>query len=166
MWLTFGLSVGIVSAVKHRSIFDRTAIVLSLVAISAPAYWLGLVVLYLFAPDFGVFDVGFLGGQGSYVPFSDDPVKWFQSLVLPWCVIATAFAAGYARLLRRSPARRRDPDGVGVQHPRHRPARLRRDHARRPSDHPGTVLFGAFVIIVMNLIVDVMYAFLDPRVRY
>ena len=30
----------------------------------------------------------------------------------------------------------------------------------------GTVLFGAFFIIIMNLIVDILYAFLDPRVRY
>jgi peptide/nickel transport system permease protein len=30
----------------------------------------------------------------------------------------------------------------------------------------GTVLFGAFFIIVFNLIVDIAYAFLDPRVRY
>ena len=66
VWLTFGLSVGIISAVKHRSVLDRTAIGLSLIAISAPAYWLGLVVLYLFAPDdFGVFSLEFLGGQGS-----------------------------------------------------------------------------------------------------
>src|SRR5687767_5291717 len=102
VWLTFGLSVGIISAVRHRSILDRTAIGLSLIAISAPVYWLGLVALYLFAPDFGVFDLQFLGGQGSYVPFSDDPVKWLQSLILPWFVLATAFAAVYARLLRGS----------------------------------------------------------------
>src|SRR5215210_1674829 len=37
VWLTFGISVGIVSAVRHRSLIDRTAIVLSLIAISAPA---------------------------------------------------------------------------------------------------------------------------------
>src|SRR5215207_1004672 len=103
VWLTFGLSVGIISAVRHRSLFDRLAIGLSLIAISAPVYWLGLVALYLFAPDFGVFDgLGFLEGQGAYVPFSDDPVKWFQALVLPWFVLATAFAAVYARLLRGS----------------------------------------------------------------
>src|SRR5919109_457749 len=82
VWLTFGLSVGIISAVKHRSILDRTAIGLSLVAISAPVYWLGLVALYLYAPDFGVFGLGFLGGQGAYVPFSEDPVKWFEALIL------------------------------------------------------------------------------------
>src|SRR5918997_1753125 len=72
VWLTFGLSVGILSAVKHRSLLDRAAIGLSLIAISAPVYWLGLVALYLFAPDFGVFGLGFLGGQGSYVPFSEN----------------------------------------------------------------------------------------------
>jgi len=212
VWLTFGLSIGVISAVRHRSVFDRTAIVLSLVAISAPAYWLGLVVLYLFAPDFGVFGVGLVGGQGAYVPLSEDPVEWFQALVLPWCVIATAFAAGYARLLRGSLL-----DVLGEDYIRTARAkglaertvilkhgvrsaitpvvtvlgldigvllggailtesvfnipgvgRLAYDAITR-GDLPvvqGTVLFGAFFIIVMNLIVDVLYAFLDPRVRY
>src|SRR5918998_221829 len=96
VWLTFGLSIGILSAVKHRSVLDRLAIGLSLVAISAPVYWLGLVALYLFAPDFGVFGLGFVGGQGAYVPFSEDPVRWVEALILPWFVLATAFAAVYA----------------------------------------------------------------------
>src|SRR5215211_5969000 len=74
VWLFFGLSIGVISAIRHRTVFDRLAIGLSLVAISAPVYWLGLVALYLFAPDFGVFDgLGFLEGQGAYVPFSNDP---------------------------------------------------------------------------------------------
>jgi peptide/nickel transport system permease protein len=30
----------------------------------------------------------------------------------------------------------------------------------------GTVLFGAFFIIIANLVVDVLYAFIDPRVKY
>jgi peptide/nickel transport system permease protein len=212
VWLTFGLSVGIISAVRHRSILDRTAIGLSLIAISAPVYWLGLVALYLFAPDFGVFDLQFLGGQGSYVPFSDDPVKWLQSLVLPWCVLATAFAAVYARLLRGSLL-----DVMGEDYIRTARAKGLAErnvilkHGVRSAITPvvtvlgldigillggailtetvfnipgigrlaynaitrgdlpivqGTVLFGAFFIIIMNLIVDILYAFLDPRVRY
>jgi peptide/nickel transport system permease protein len=212
VWLTFGLSVGIISAVRHRSILDRTAIGLSLIAISAPVYWLGLVALYLFAPDFGVFDLQFLGGQGSYVPFSEDPVKWVQSLVLPWCVLATAFAAVYARLLRGSLL-----DVMGEDYIRTARAkglaerRVILKHGVRSAITPvvtvlgldigillggailtetvfnipgigrlaynaivrgdlpivqGTVLFGAFFIIIMNLIVDILYAFLDPRVRY
>jgi peptide/nickel transport system permease protein len=212
VWLTFGLSIGIISAVRHRSILDRTAIALSLIAISAPVYWLGLVALYLFAPDFGVFDLQFLGGQGSYVPFSDDPVKWLQSLILPWCVLATAFAAVYARLLRGSLL-----DVMGEDYIRTARAKGLAErkvilkHGVRSAITPvvtvlgldigillggailtesvfnipgigrlaydaivrgdlpivqGTVLFGAFFIIIMNLIVDILYAFLDPRVRY
>src|SRR5918999_6054118 len=76
VWLTFGLSVGIISAVRHRSILDRTAIGLSLIAISAPVYWLGLVALYLFAPDFGVFDLQFLRGPGGGLAFFEDTVEW------------------------------------------------------------------------------------------
>src|SRR5215213_7795592 len=102
LWLIAGVAVGIISAVRSRSALDRTTMGLSLVAISAPVYWLGLVALYLFAPDFGVVPLPFVGGQGSYVPFSDNPGKWMESLILPWFVLATTFAAVYARLLRGS----------------------------------------------------------------
>ena len=45
--------------------------------------------------------------------------------------------------------------------------RLRRDPAAPTCRSiQGTVLFGAFFIVIMNLIVDILYAFLDPRVRY
>lgn len=212
VWLAFGLTIGIISAVKHRTVFDRVAIGLSLVAISAPVYWLGLVALYLFAPDFGVFGLGFVGGQGAYTPFSDDPVKWFQALILPWFVLATTFAAVYARLLRGSLL-----DVLGEDYIRTARAKGLRErtvvlkHGVRSAITPvvtvlgldigillggailtesvfnipgvgrlaydaitrgdlpivqGTVLFGAFFIIIMNLIVDILYAFLDPRVRY
>jgi peptide/nickel transport system permease protein len=212
VWLFFGLSIGIISAVRHRTVFDRLSIGLSLIAISAPVYWLGLVALYLFAPDFGVFGLGFVGGQGAYVPFSDNPGKWFESLILPWFVLATTFAAVYARLLRGSLL-----DVLGEDYIRTARAKGLRErtvvlkHGVRSAITPvvtvlgldigillggailtesvfnipgvgrlaydaivrgdlpiiqGTVLFGAFFIVIMNLLVDILYAFLDPRVRY
>jgi peptide/nickel transport system permease protein len=212
VWLCFGLTIGVISAIRHRTIFDRLAIGLSLVAISAPVYWLGLVALYLFAPDFGVFGLGFVGGQGSYVPFSENPTRWLESLILPWFVLATAFAAVYARLLRGSLL-----DVLGEDYIRTARAKGLRErtvvlkHGVRSAITPvvtvlgldiaillggailtesvfnipgvgrlafdainrgdlpivqGTVLFGAFFIVIMNLIVDILYAFLDPRVRY
>ena len=212
IWLFFGLSIGIISAVRHRTFLDRITIGLSLVAISAPVYWLGLVALYLFAPDFGVVPLPFVGGQGSYVPFSDSPGKWMESLILPWFVLATTFAAVYARLLRGSLL-----DVLGEDYIRTARAKGLRErtvvlkHGVRSAITPvvtvlgldiaillggailtesvfnipgigrlaydaiqrgdlpivqGTVLFGAFFIVIMNLIVDVLYAFLDPRVRY
>src|ERR1700754_754132 len=212
IWLIFGLSIGIISAVRHRTVFDRLAIGLSLIAISAPVYWLGLVALYLFAPDFGVFGLPFVGGQGAYVPFSDNPNKWFESLILPWFVLATTFAAVYARLLRGSLLEVLGEDYIRTARAkglRERTVVLK--HGVRSAITPvvtvlgldigillggailtesvfnipgvgrlaydaitrgdlpivqGTVLFGAFFIIIMNLIVDILYAFLDPRVRY
>lgn len=210
VWLMVGLPVGIISAIRRRSVLDRAVMGGALLAISAPVYWLGLVLLYLFAKDIGRFPL--FPGAGSYVPISQNVGTWFGSLILPWIALAAAFAAFYARLLRsnlievmsedyirtaraKGLSERRvilrhgvraaitpvvtilgldigillggailtervfDIPGVG---------RLAYD-AIRHADLPmiqGTVLFGAFFIIVANLFVDVAYAFVDPRVRY
>jgi peptide/nickel transport system permease protein len=212
IWLIAGIIVGIISATRPRSVTDRVAMGISLVAISAPVYWLGLLSLYLFSADIGKFKVPFLKGAGSYVPFSQDPSIWFQSLLLPWLVLAASFAALYARLLRANLIEVMSEDyirtarakGLGerrvifkhgvrsaitpivtaagldlgvllggtilVETVFNIPGvgRLAYDSIQN-SDLPmiqGTVLLGAFFIIVANLVVDVIYAFLDPRVRY
>ena len=55
VWLIIGLTVGMISAVKRGSFLDRFSMTLALICISAPVYWLGLVVLYLFSDDIGRF---------------------------------------------------------------------------------------------------------------
>ena len=64
LWLALGIPVGIISAVKRRSVVDRVTMTTSLAFISAPVFWLGLVALYLFAQDIGQFPI--FPGQGSY----------------------------------------------------------------------------------------------------
>jgi peptide/nickel transport system permease protein len=210
VWLTIGITVGIISAIRSRSLIDRASMGTALVAISAPVYWLGLLSLYLFANDIGKFHI--FDGAGSYVPFSENPAKWFSSLLLPWFVLAAAFAAFYARLLRSNLIETMGEDYI-------RTARAKGLSERRVvfrhglrsaitpivtaagldigillggailtesvfnipgigrlvfdsiqhSDLPmiqGTVLIGTFFIVMANLIVDILYAFLDPRVRY
>ena len=210
VWLTIGISVGIISAIRSRSLIDRAAMGTALVAISAPVYWLGLLSLYLFSNDIGQFKI--FDGAGSYVPFSENPSQWFQSLLLPWFILAAAFAAFYARLLRSNLIETMGEDYI-------RTARAKGLSERRVvfrhglrsaitpivtaagldlgillggtilvetvfnipgigrlaydsivnSDLPmiqGTVLLGAFFIVLANLVVDILYAFLDPRVRY
>ena len=98
--LLAGIAVGTLSAVKRGTLVDRLAMGSALIAVSAPVYWLGLVALYLFAKDIGV--VGVFEGAGSYTGITEDPWQWFQSLLLPWLVLAASFAAIYARLLRGS----------------------------------------------------------------
>jgi peptide/nickel transport system permease protein len=210
IWMLAAIPTGIVSAIRRRSLLDRATMGLALVAISAPVYWLGLLALFLFSNDIGL--IHLLPGAGSYRPLSQDPWQWFTSLLMPWCVLAAAFAAFYARLVRGSMIEVMGEDYI-------RTARAKGLSERRVvfrhglrsaltplvtiagldlgvllggailtetvfnipgvgrfaydaivnSDLPaiqGTVLFGAFFIIVANIVVDVLYAFLDPRVRY
>ena len=211
IWLLIGVAVGIVSAVKRGTMLDRLSMGGALVAISAPAYWLGLVVIYLFSEDLGKV-LPIFPGAGQYTPFTQDPVAWAWALVLPWIVLATSFSAVYARFLRSNLLdvmgedyiRTAKAKGLGTRRVvlKHgvRSAvtpvvtmfgldlgillggailieavfnipgigRLAFD-AIQKSDLPmvqGTVLIGALAIVTMNLVVDVVYAFLDPRVRY
>jgi peptide/nickel transport system permease protein len=210
IWLVVGISVGIISAVRSRTLIDRVAMGSALIAISAPVYWLGLLSLYLFANDIGVIKI--FSSAGTYVPFSEDPAKWASSLLLPWMVLAAAFAAFYARLLRSNLIETMGEDYIRTARAKglsERRVVLR--HGLRSAITPivtaagldigillggailtesvfnipgigrlvyesiqhadfpmiqGTVLVGTFFIVTANLIVDIVYAFLDPRVRY
>jgi peptide/nickel transport system permease protein len=210
VWLVSGIAVGTISAIRRRSWFDRATMGSALVAISAPPYWLGLLVLFVFASDIG--KVPIFPGAGSYVPLSQNPGKWFTSLILPWCVLAASFAAIYARLLRANLIEVMSEDYIRTARAKGLPERrvILRHGIRAAitpivtaagvdlgvllggvilvetvfnipgigrlaydsiinSDLPmiqGTVLVGAFFIVIMNLIVDILYAFIDPRVRY
>jgi peptide/nickel transport system permease protein len=211
VWLLIGIPIGIISAIKRGTLLDRLAMGGALLAISAPVYWVGLVSIYLFSDDLGKL-LPIFKGAGQYTPFTEDPFAWFTALLLPWLVLATAFAAIYARFLRANLLdvmgedyiRTARAKGLGERKVvfKHglRSAitpivtifgldvgilfggailtetvfnipgigRLAFDSIQK-SDLPivqGTVLIAALAIILMNLIVDILYAFLDPRVRY
>jgi peptide/nickel transport system permease protein len=180
VWLLVGIPIGIISAIRRGRIEDRLAMGAALVAISAPVYWLGL----------------------SVAP----------SLFLPWLVLATAFAAIYARFLRGNLLEVMAEDYIRTARAKGLPertvifrhgvrsaitpivtilgldlgillggailtesvfnipgiGRLAFDSIQK-ADLPtveGIVIIGAFFIIALNLVVDILYAFLDPRVRY
>ena len=210
VWLLFSLPIGVISAVKSRSLIDRLSMGGALLAISAPVYWLGLVSLYLFSKDIGKIHI--FNGAGTYTPFADSPSKWFGGLLLPWLVLAASYAAFYARLLRSNLIEVMSEDYIRTARAKGLPERrVIWRHAMRSAITPivtvlgldigvllsgailtetvfnipgvgrlayegiinadlaliqGTVLFGAFFIVIANLIVDIGYAFLDPRVRY
>ena len=210
VWLLVSIPVGVLSALRPRSLLDRVAMGATLLAISAPVYWLGLVVLYLFDETLGRFPL--LPGYDSYVPLSDDPLQWFRTMLLPWLVLAASFAAVYARLLRSNLIESMGQDYIRTARAKGLPERrVVMRHGVRSAATPivtvlgidlgvllggailteqvfnipgigrlaadaitrqdlttiqGTVLFAAFFIILLNLLVDIAYAFLDPRVRY
>jgi peptide/nickel transport system permease protein len=210
VWLIIALPVGMISAIRAGTLLDRATMGGALLAISAPVYWLGLVSLFLLARDIGTIHI--FAGSGSYRPLTEDPLAWFDSLLLPWLVLAASFAAFYARMLRSNLVEVLDQDYIRTARAKGVPERrviwhhgvraaitpivtvlgldigillggtiltekvfgipgvgLYAYEAIQGADLPaiqGTVLFGAFFIILANLVVDVGYAFLDPRVRY
>jgi peptide/nickel transport system permease protein len=210
VWLVTGLGVGIISARRAGSRLDRASMGTALVLVSAPEYWLGLLVLFFFASDIGKVHV--FPGAGSYVGLTAEPAKWFTSLIMPWVVVAAGTAAIYARLIRGSLIETMGEDYIRTARAKglsERRVVLR--HGLRAAINPivtvlgvdiaillgssvlvetvfaipgvgrlnyiaithsdfpiveGTVLFAAMFVIVANIVVDIAYAFLDPRVRY
>jgi peptide/nickel transport system permease protein len=209
--LLVALPVGILSAVRRRSLFDRMAMGFALVLISAPVYWLGLMTIQLFDDP---------AGRYPLVPTLDaypddgmtgDPSAWFQALLLPWVVLGASFAAVYARLLRSSLSEVMSQDYIRTARAKGlSERRVVLDHGLRAAVTPlvtvvgidlgillggavlvetafnipglgrlfvdavkaddlptiqGTVLFAAFFIVALTLVVDLVYKLIDPRVR-
>jgi peptide/nickel transport system permease protein len=100
LWLLIGIPIGILSATRARSAFDRTATVGVLAGLSLPTFVLGELLL------FGVFlqlnKHGFTWVQDGYVSPSQGLSAWAGHLILPWITLATVSAAVYSRLTRGS----------------------------------------------------------------
>jgi peptide/nickel transport system permease protein len=209
-WLLMGIPIGILSAVKRGGFLDRSAMGGALVFVSMPTFWLGLIVLFLFADDIGRWHI--FPGANSYVGLTVSPVHWFTSLILPWFVLAATSAAIYSRVLRGSLIETMGEDYIRTARAKGLSEnRVVWKHGVRSaitpvvtifgldvgallggavitetvfdipgigrlnydaiihSDFPivqGTVILAALFIVVANIIVDIAYAYLDPRVRY
>jgi peptide/nickel transport system permease protein len=210
IWMSVGMTVGAISAVRQHSPLDRLTMTGSLLAISAPTFWLGLITLLLFSKDIGKFHI--FDGAGTYVGLTANPGRWFGSLILPWLVLAASLAAFYARLLRSQLIEAMSQDYIRTARAKGlRERQVIWRHGVRAAITPvvtalgidigfllggavvvetvfnvpgvgrlvydgihhadlpiiqGAVQLGAFFIVIANLVVDVAYAFLDPRVRY
>jgi peptide/nickel transport system permease protein len=210
VWMAMGIPVGIISAIKRGTVLDRTSMSIALAFVSMPTFWLGLVVLFLFADDIGKWHL--FPGANSYVGLTVSPVNWFTSLILPWFTLAATSAAVYSRVLRGSLIESMGEDYIRTARAKGlRERRVIWRHGVRSaitpvitifgldvgallggavitetvfdipgigrlnfdainhSDFPivqGTVILAALFIIIANIIVDISYAYLDPRVRY
>jgi peptide/nickel transport system permease protein len=98
LWLIVGLAVGILSATRARSLFDRLATVGVLVGLSMPTFVLGEVLLLLIYLPLN--EHGYHWINTGYVPLSSGFGGWAGALVLPWITLATVQAAVYTRLSR------------------------------------------------------------------
>jgi peptide/nickel transport system permease protein len=211
LWLSIALPIGILSALRPRSLLDRTAMVFVLVGISAPSFWIGLILSYVVG-----FKLGWtpITGYCDFVNPSTDcggPVQWAYHLILPWISFAVLYTALYVRLIRASVMETKSEDYVRTARAKGAPEqRVVTQHVLRNALLPvvtilgldigvalggaiftesvfslpglgqtalnaistfdlptvqGIVVFATLCIIVVNLIVDVFYSVIDPRIR-
>ena len=207
LWLLVGIPIGILSALRPRSLFDRAAMGFALFGVSTPVFFLGPVLLYVFW-----FKLGWLPGSGFYPIGQYGFTEWFMHMILPWSVLALAFAAFYARMTRGNLIEAMGEDYIRTARAKGlSERRVVLKHGLRASLTPIVTILGldlggllggalitetvfnlqglgnyavksvfsgdlyaildvtliaAFFITFANLLVDIVYAFLDPRVRY
>src|ERR671937_2395903 len=207
LWLVVGLVVGVFSALRPRSLFDRTAMILVLVGISAHPIWIGLILEYFFGVKWHITSIAnyanFFGApKGTGLP--GGPWQWFYRLILPWCTFALLFAAHYVRMIRANVMEALNEDYVRTARAKGAPEWLvMRSHVLRNALLPvvtvlgmdigvalggaiftesvfqlhglgwtltnaitlndfatiqGVVVFATLAILILNLIVDILYA--------
>jgi peptide/nickel transport system permease protein len=207
LWVVIGVPIGIVSAIKPGSFFDRSGTLFALFGVSVPIFWLGIILLYIFH-----FWLGILPGTG----LGDTDNVWEAVLqgrfVLPWITLAVTSAAFYSRITRTNLMETMGEDYIRTARAKGMSeSRVIGRHGLRSALTPLVTMFGldvAFLlggaviteqvfglpgigayalqgiytadfpvvmgvtvvggvfIVVANLVVDVAYAALDPRVRY
>jgi peptide/nickel transport system permease protein len=212
-WLTLSIPIGILSALRPRSLLDRGAMTFVLIGIAAHPVWIGLILLYFISYKLGLTPIG------NYCDFFNPgvaaecggPVQWAYHLILPWTTFMILFAALYTRLVRANVMETMNEDFVRTARAKGAPSgQVMRSHILRNSLLPvitilgmdiglalggaiftetiynlpglgkqvivsiedfdlpvivGIVVFSTICIIVFNLVVDIVYAWVDPRIR-
>jgi peptide/nickel transport system permease protein len=100
IWAVLGIAIGVLAVVAKGTILDPLIMVLALIGISMPVFWLGEVAnlltqdrlhdtfLFSWVPPLG------------YVPFTVNPWQWFLHLIIPWITLSILYIGFYARVLR------------------------------------------------------------------
>ncbi len=212
IWVVVAIAMGMAAAVSRGTFLDPLLMVLALIGISMPVYWLSEVAnlvsqsalhksfLFSWVPPLG------------YTPLTQNPGRWFEGLVIPWITLAVLYIGLYARVLRAALLETASEDYVRTARAKGvTETRVLVRHTLRTSlitfvslfgldfgvlvgggalltevvfgihgvgyltyqslanlDLPtimATVVYGAFFIVLANVLVDILYARLDPRVR-
>ncbi len=213
MWMLLALPIGILSALRPRSLLDRASMTFVLIGISAHPIWIGLIFSYFFGYKFGLFPIsGYCNAINP--PFGatcGGVVQWAYHMVLPWMTFAILFAALYVRMIRANVLETMNEDYVRTARAKGAAEnQVLRKHVLRNALLPvvtmlgmdiglalggavftesvytlpglghlaiqsllgldlptvqGVVVFATIAIIVFNLLVDLLYAVIDPRIR-
>jgi len=206
LWLIGGVSIGVLSALRRGSFFDRLSMGIALAGVSLPVFFTGLISLELFSYKWSLFP------NVHYVGITTNPLLWARNMFLPWVTLAFLYAALYARLTRAGMLETMGEDYIRTARAKGLPERkVIVKHGMRAALTPivtifgldlglllggailtettfsfpglgqftilaiqnqdlpeimGVVMIAAFFIVVANMVVDILYAVVDPRVRF
>jgi peptide/nickel transport system permease protein len=204
--LLIGVASGIIAALRQNTWVDQVAMMIAMLGISIPNFFLGLLMIIFFAVQLGWLP------SGGYVPFTQDPIGWLRSTTMPAISLALLQAGLLARITRSGMLEVLRQDYVRTARAKGLPERqvilkhalanalipivtvvgiiislllsgavvtealfslpgmgqlltqavLSRDY---PLVQGGLLLVTTFLVVV-NILVDILYALIDPRVRY
>jgi peptide/nickel transport system permease protein len=212
-WMILAIPIGILSALRPRSLLDRAAMIFVLIGISAHPVWIGLIFSYFFGYKWHVTPISGYCDVINPPPGADcgGPIQWAYHMILPWATYAILFAALYVRMIRANVLETLNEDYVRTARAKGAPeSRVLRSHVLRNAMLPvvtmlgmdiavglggavftetvyslpglgrtlvtslnafdlpttqGIVVFATLSIIALNLVVDLFYAVIDPRIR-
>lgn len=213
LYILVGGALGILSAVRRRSIFDRVSTIAALFVYSIPSFWLALMLILLFSLKAGILPSSHMESLGAG-ELGGAVLLWdrLRHLVLPAFVLGVASAAGMARYMRGSMLDVLREDYIRTARAKGLPeGRVYLKHALKNAAIPVVTIIGlsipfllggsvvvekifswpgmgrlmvdaiysrdypvvlavnfivAVMVIVGNLIADIGYALLDPRITY
>ncbi len=167
LWLLMAFPIGIISALRPRSLIDRAGMVFVLIGISAHPLWLSYMIAYVFGYRLGWFPIA--GYCDAFGPAGScgGPAQWAYHLVLPWFTFALGFAAIYARMIRANLSETLDDDYVRTARAKGLGEwRVVRSHALRNALLPIVTMIGMDVGLAFAAAVFVERAFNIPGVGF
>ncbi len=212
LWIVASILMSLVAVTFKGTFVDPLLMILALIGISMPVFWLGEMV-NLITQDrlHDTFIFSWVPPLG-YTPLTENPWQWFLHLIFPWITLSILYIGFYARVLRANLLDIQSEDYVRTARAKGlSPRNVLVKHMLRNSlitfvslfgldlavlltggailtevvfglpgvgrltynavtslDLPvimATVIYGAFFITLLNAIVDIIYARLDPRIR-
>jgi peptide/nickel transport system permease protein len=211
IWIVMAIVMGVAAARLRGTFYDPILMILALIGVSTPVFWLGQVVNLITQGKLHSSVFSWVPPLG-YTSFTSSPVLWFEGLLFPWITLSILYIGFYARVLRANLLEIQSEDYVRTARAKGlSERRVLMRHTLRTSmitfvslfgldfgalvgggailtevvfgihgvgfltyqaltnlDLPtimATVIYGGFFIVLANALVDVAYAWLDPRVR-
>jgi peptide/nickel transport system permease protein len=211
IWIVMAIVMGVAAAQLRGKIYDPILMILALIGVSAPVFWLGQVINLITQGGLHNSVFSWVPPLG-YTSFTTSPLHWFTGLIFPWITLSILYIGFYARVLRANLLEIQTEDYIRTARAKGlSERRVLMRHTLRTSmitfvslfgldfgalvgggailtevvfgihgigfltwqaltnlDLPTimtVVIFGAFFIVLMNALVDIAYAWLDPRVR-